>query len=120
MFTGSSDQREQDPKLETDPKNTRLPVLELRPRQHEEAFLLTYQPSTKQSADAVRRKKVCFLTIIIIIVVVVVAPLTSAPPSLQFLLVLPVRSLSHRPPELPANLPASSFTIPACPVLSPA
>ncbi|KAI9522389.1 hypothetical protein NQZ68_036305 [Dissostichus eleginoides] len=26
-----------------------------------------------------------------------------------------VRSLSHRPPELPANLPASSFTIPPCP-----
>ncbi|KAF3851800.1 hypothetical protein F7725_005155 [Dissostichus mawsoni] len=35
--------------------------------------------------------------------------------SYLFLLVLPVRSLSHRPPELPANLPASSFTIPACP-----
>ncbi|KAF3851383.1 hypothetical protein F7725_013155 [Dissostichus mawsoni] len=38
----------------------------------------------------------------------------------MFLLVLPVRSLSHRTPELPANLPASSFTILACLVLSPA
>ncbi|KAI9520619.1 hypothetical protein NQZ68_015158, partial [Dissostichus eleginoides] len=39
---------------------------------------------------------------------------------LTVLLGVLVRSLSHRPPELPANLPASSFTIPACLVLSPA
>ncbi|KAI9527711.1 hypothetical protein NQZ68_027801 [Dissostichus eleginoides] len=31
-----------------------------------------------------------------------------------------VRSLSHRPLELPANLPASPFTIPACLILNPA